>query len=43
MRCLDLFCGTKSFTKIALKHGHECDSLDIIAKFLPTFVRIIVQ
>ena len=37
MRCLDLFCGTKSFTKIALKHGHECDSLDIIAKFLPTF------
>ena len=37
MRCLDLFCGTKSFTKVALEAGYEVDSLDILEKFEPTF------
>ena len=37
MKCLDLFCGTKSFTKIAEKKGYECDTLDILESFNPTF------
>ena len=37
MRCLDLFCGTKSFTKVAMDAGYEVDSLDILEKFEPTF------
>tara|TARA_R110000796_G_scaffold27983_3_gene76991 strand:+ start:356 stop:967 length:612 start_codon:yes stop_codon:yes gene_type:complete len=37
MRTLDLFCGTKSFTKIAEKHGHTTTTLDILPKFNPTY------
>ncbi len=37
MKCLDLFCGTKSFTKVALEKGYEVDTLDILEKFSPTY------
>ena len=36
MKCLDLFCGTKSFTKVAQQKGFECITLDILEKFNPT-------
>ena len=35
MRVLELFCGTKSFTKVAEARGHECLTLDIDRKFNP--------
>jgi site-specific DNA-cytosine methylase len=37
MNCLDLFCGTKSFTKEAIKFGYECYTVDILEQFEPTF------
>ena len=37
MKTLDLFCGTKSFTKIADKMGYETYTLDILEKFNPTY------
>ncbi len=37
MRTLDLFCGTKSFSKVALEFGYEIHTLDILQKFNPTF------
>jgi hypothetical protein len=36
-RTLDLFCGTKSFSKVAEKYGFETYTLDILEKFNPTF------
>ena len=36
MKSLDLFCGTKSFSKVAEKKGYECTTLDILEKFNPT-------
>jgi hypothetical protein len=36
MKSLDLFCGTKSFSKIAEKHGYETTTLDILDRFNPT-------
>lgn len=36
MKTLDLFCGTKSFSKIAEKLGHETTTLDILKRFNPT-------
>ena len=36
MRSLDLFCGTKSFSKIANQKGYETTTLDILEKFNPT-------
>ena len=35
-RSLDLFCGTKSFSKVAEKHGYETTTLDILQEFSPT-------
>ena len=37
MKTLELFCGTKSFTKIAEKHGHTTTTLDILPNFNPTY------
>jgi hypothetical protein len=37
MRVLELFCGTKSFTKVAEARGHECRTLDNDARFNPTY------
>jgi site-specific DNA-cytosine methylase len=36
MKILELFCGTKSFTKEAEKLGHKCFTIDIDKKFNPT-------
>ena len=36
MRSLDLFCGTKSFSKIAEEHGYETTTLDILERFNPS-------
>jgi site-specific DNA-cytosine methylase len=36
MKSLDLFCGTKSFSKVAEEKGFECTTLDILEKFNPT-------
>ena len=38
MRTLDLFCGTKSFSKVAEQAGYETYTLDILEKFKPTFL-----
>ena len=32
----EIFCGTKSFSKVAEKNGYECITLDIESKFNPT-------
>jgi hypothetical protein len=37
LRVLDLFSGTGSITKAFRSSGHECDSLDLDARFSPTF------
>jgi len=36
MKILELFCGTKSFSKVAEKQGHECVTIDINPEFNPT-------
>ena len=36
MKSLDLFCGTKSFSKIAEEYGYETTTLDLLEKFNPT-------
>jgi hypothetical protein len=36
-RSLDLFCGTKSFSKIADEIGYETYTLDILERFNPTY------
>lgn len=36
MRILELFCGTKSFSKVAEEQGNECFTIDIEKKFNPT-------
>ena len=36
MKSLDLFCGTKSFSKIAEAKGYETTTLDILEKFNPS-------
>jgi len=38
MKILELFCGTKSFSKVAEKHRHECITVDINPSFNPTYV-----
>ena len=43
MKTLDLFCGTKSFSKIADKHGYETHTLDILDKFNPTYLTDIME
>ena len=37
MRVLDLFCGTKSWSKIWEQNGHEVETLDIDPQFDPTY------
>lgn len=37
MKVLELFCGTKSFTKVAEARGHECRTLDNDQRFEPTY------
>lgn len=37
MNTLDLFCGTKSFSKVAQSLGYETYTLDILSKFNPTY------
>jgi len=34
---LDLFCGTKSFGKVFAKNGYQSYSVDILAKYNPTY------
>ena len=43
MKTLDLFCVTKSFSKIADKYGYETHTLDILDKFNPTYLTDIMQ
>ena len=37
LRLLELFCGMKSFTKVAEARGHECRTLDNDPRFEPTY------
>lgn len=37
MKILDLFCGTKSWSKIWEENGHEIETLDIDPRFNPTY------
>ncbi len=43
MRVLELFCGTKSFTKVAEARGHECRTLDNDLRFNPTYCTSIMD
>jgi len=43
MKVLELFCGTKSFTKVAEARGHECRTLDIDPSFNPTICKDITD
>lgn len=43
MKVLELFCGTKSFTKVAESRGHECVTLDIDPRFKPTICKDILD
>ena len=35
MKTLELFCGTKSFSKVMEKHGHKTFTIDIESRFSP--------
>ena len=43
MRTLELFCGTKSFSKVAKARGHETFTIDIEPKFEPDMVADVGQ
>ena len=43
MKVLELFCGTKSFTKVAEARGHECRTLDNNPRFEPTYCMDIID
>jgi DNA-binding MarR family transcriptional regulator len=43
MNVLELFCGTKSFTKVAEARGHECRTLDMDPSFEPTICKDIMD
>jgi len=43
MNTLDLFCGTKSFSKEAKKKGYNTITLDILEKFNPTHLTDILE
>jgi len=43
MKCIELFCGTKSFTKIAQAKGHDCFTVDIDKKFKPNLCKDILE
>ena len=38
MKVLELFCGTKSFSNVALELGHEVFTVDFNPKFKPDLV-----
>lgn len=43
MKVLELFCGTKSFSKIAKERGHEVFTADIDAQFNPNICKDILE
>ena len=43
MNTIELFCGTKSFSKVAEELGHTTHTLDVEAKFNPDFCRNILD
>lgn len=43
MKILELFCGTKSFSKVALERGHEVFTVDINPKFEPDLCKDILN
>jgi len=43
MNVLELFCGTKSFTKVAEAKGHECRTLDNDSHFKPDICKDIMD
>lgn len=43
MKTLELFCGTKSFSKIAQKYGYEITTLDNQQRFNPTILQDILD
>ena len=43
MKILELFSGTKSFSKEAEKRGHKCFTIDIDSKFKPDLIRNIID
>jgi len=43
MKTLELFCGTKSFTKVSKKYGNECVTLDNTMEFNPTILQDILD
>jgi len=43
MKTLELFCGTKSFTKVSKKYGNECVTLDNTTEFNPTILQDILD
>ena len=43
MKVLELFCGTKSFTKVAEARGHECRTLDNDPRFEATYCMDIME
>ena len=43
MRVLDIFCGLKSVTRVLEAEGYTVDTLDIEAKFEPTFGRCVLD
>jgi len=38
LKILEIFCGTKSFSKVAEKQGHECFTVDLDIAFKPDLV-----
>ena len=43
MRILELFCGTKSFSKVAEQRGHSCFTVDQDTKFKPDLCKNILD
>lgn len=43
MKILELFCGTKSFTKVAKERGHETFTIDVLEEFNPDLVKDILE
>lgn len=43
MQTVELFCGTKSFSKIASKRGHKTFTVDILEEFKPTICKDIFE
>lgn len=43
MKILELFCGTKSLSKVAEELGHECFTVDILQKFNPDLCKNVLD